>query len=317
MTSFVHKTNRCRNFIFSLILLLVMTISIFTPPAFATPEYSERSEQGCLTCHVDEEGGSKLTTKGLEFAASGYVWPPAGGYRVLGPIRKSVRLVIGFFHIVAAFLWLGTILYVHIMLRPGYAASGLPKGEVMLGIFSMLTVGVTGTLLTISRIKSLDVLYMSPWGKVLTAKIILYIIMISSALFTVIFVGPKLKRGKIKAKIPEDKAFDPLTLMAFDGKGDVPAFIAFKGKIYDVGDLKLWKNGVHMKHKAGHDLSDSIAKAPHGEEKLESLNIVGTYNAELRPPKTFAQKVFYFIAYMNLAIVFIILFVISYWKWGL
>jgi predicted heme/steroid binding protein len=285
--------------------------------AFATPEYSERSEQGCLTCHVDEEGSGELTIEGLEFAASGYMWPPIGGYRVLGPIRKTVRLGIGYAHILAAFIWLGTILYVHIMLRPGYAARGLPKGEVMLGMISMFTVGITGILLTISRIKSLDVLYMSPWGKILSVKIILYLTMILSALFTVIFIGPKLKKGKLKAKIPEDKIFDPLTLMAFDGKGDAPAYIAFKGKIYDVNKLKLWKNGSHMKHRAGHDLSDVLAKAPHGEEKLDSIEVIGTYNADLKPPKTFAQKAFYVIAYMNLFIVFVVLFVISYWRWGL
>jgi hypothetical protein len=72
-----------------------------------------------------------------------------------------------------------------------------------------------------------------------------------------------------------------------------------------------------MKHRAGRDLTDFIAKAPHGEEKLKSLNIVGTYDASLKPPKTFAQKAFYVVAYMNLAIVFIVLFIISYWRWGL
>lgn len=270
-----------------------------------------------MICHVNKEGGGQLTPKGLEFAASGYTWPPVGGYRVLGPIRKSVRLVIGLLHIVASFLWFGTILYVHIMLRPGYAARGLPKGEVALGLISMIVVGVSGILLTISRVRSIDVLYSSQWGKLLSVKIIFYIIMVSSALFTVFFVGPKLKKGKIKAKIPDSKIFDPLTLLAFDGKGEAPAYIAFQGKVYDVSNLKLWKNGVHMKHQAGHDLTNSIAKAPHGEEKLEKLPVVGTYDATLNPPKTFAQKAFYFIAYMNLIIVFIVLFVIAYWRWGL
>jgi predicted heme/steroid binding protein len=286
-------------------------------PVSATPEYSERTEQGCLTCHVDEEGTGKLTREGLEFAASGYTWPPIGGYRVLGPIHKKARLIIGLLHIVASFIWFGAILYVHIMLRPGYAARGLPKGEVILGLISMFTVGVTGILLTLSRIKSLDVLYISPWGNWLSAKIILYIIMISSALFTVLFIGPKLKKGKIKAKIPDNKIIDPMTLMAFDGKGEAPAFIAFKGNVYDVSALKLWKNGIHMKHQAGHDLTDAIAKAPHEDEKLELLDVVGTYNAELKPPKSFAQKAFYFIAYMNLFIVFVVLFVIAFWRWGL
>ncbi|HDH51459.1 MAG TPA: hypothetical protein ENH04_08640 [Nitrospirae bacterium] len=141
--------------------------------------------------------------------------------------------------------------------------------------------------------------------------------MISSALFTVLFIGPKLKRGRIKAAIPDNKIFDPLTLQAFDGEKESPAYIAFKGKVYDMTALKLWKGGTHMKHQAGHDLTGAIKKAPHGEEKLESLTQAGTYDAALKAPKTFAQKAFYFIAYMNLSIVFIVLFIIAYWRWGL
>jgi len=304
-------------FLLSVSLCIVAVLIALSCPSFATPEYAERSEQGCLTCHVDEEGGGKLTTKGLEFAASGYTWPPIGGYRVLGPIQKSVRLGIGIIHIVAAFLWFGTILYVHLMLRPGYAVRGLPKGEVMLGLISMIVVGLSGLFLTISRIRSLDVLYVSQWGQLLSLKIIFYIIMISSALFTILFVGPKLKKAKIKAVIPDNKIFDPLTLQAFDGHNESPAFIAYKNEVYDVSSLKLWKKGTHMKHQAGRDMTNFLPKAPHGEEKLEAVPVAGTYNASLKPPKTFAQKAFYVIAYMNLFIVFIVLFVIAYWRWGL
>ena len=294
-----------------------LLLIIPSPCLHATPEYAERSEQGCLTCHVDEEGGGKLTQKGLEFAASGYAWPPVGGYRVLGPIRRSVRLGIGYVHIIAAFLWFGTILYVHIMLRPGYAARGLPRGEVALGLLSMIVVGLSGILLTVSRIRSLDVLFLSTWGNILSIKILLYILMVSSALFTVLFVGPKLKQAKIKARVPDNKVFDPLTLTAFDGKNASPVYIAFRGKVYDVSNLRLWKSGSHMKHQSGMDLTDAIARAPHSEEKLESLPVVGTYDAALTPPKTFAQKAFYVIAYLNLVLVFIVLFVIAYWRWGL
>jgi predicted heme/steroid binding protein len=304
-------------FILSIILPVVCLIITFPCISTATPEYAERSEQGCLTCHVDEEGGGRLTNKGLEFAASGYTWPPAGGYRVLGPIRKTVRLVIGLIHIVAAFLWFGTILYVHLMLRPGYASRGLPRGEVMLGLISMILVGISGVLLTISRIRSLDVLFISQWGQLLFFKMVLYSIMVSSAVFTVLFVGPRLKKAKIKAVIPDNKIFDPLTLQAFDGSSESPILIAYNGVVYDVTAVKLWKNGLHMKHRAGLDLTDFLPKAPHGEERLETVPKVGTYDASLKPPKTFAQKAFYFIAYMNLFFVFVVLFVIAYWRWGL
>lgn len=302
---------------FFLIILLALIISfIFSISAWAIPEYAEKTAQGCKICHINEKGG-ELSTKGLEYSASGYVWPPKGGYRALGPIRKSVRLLIGVFHIGAAFMWLGTILYVHIILRPGYASRGLPKGEVILGIISMAVVGITGTLLTISKIKSFNVLYASPWGILISAKIIIYVIMVSSALFVVSFVGPKLKKGIKNIAIPKTGIFDPVTLSAFDGKQGRPAYFSYKRKVFDATGLKPWENGTHVKHLAGRDLTDAIAKAPHGEEKLNALHVVGDYDAALSPPKSPAQKAFYFIAYMNLTLVFCVLFVIAFLKWGI
>ncbi|MBI5408839.1 MAG: cytochrome B5 [Nitrospirae bacterium] len=299
-----------------LIFTLAAAFTLFASLSYSIPEYAEKTKQGCKICHLEEEGGD-LSNKGLEYSASGYVWPPSGGFRVLGPIKKSVRFFIGALHIVAAFLWFGTILYVHLILRPGYAARGLPKGEVALGMVSMAVVGVTGLLLTISKIRGLNVLYESQWGLLLSTKIGFYILMVSTAIFVVFFVGPKLKKGIINAAFPKSGVFDPLTLSGFDGKEGRPSYIAYKGNVYDVTGLKLWKNGVHMKHLSGNDLTGALSKAPHGEDKLEALGKIGSLDASLAPPKSFAQKAFYFIAYMNLAIVFCVLFVIAYWRWGI
>jgi predicted heme/steroid binding protein len=292
-------------------------IIIFLPiPSSATPDYAEDTKQGCLICHLEEDG-EDINEMGLEFSASGYVWPPEGGYRVLGPVRKTVRFAFGVFHIIAGFMWFGTIIYVHLILKPGYAARGLPKGEVALGMVSMIIVGITGVLLTISKIRSLDVLYSSPWGITLSIKIMLYLVMILSALFVVLYIGPRLKKGMKKSITAIPEIFDPVTLSHFDGKEGTPAYVAYKEKVFDMTSLKLWKNGLHMKHAAGHDMTDSLSKAPHGEEKLEGLPLVGKYDGSRKPPKTPVQKAFYFIAYMNLAIVFSVLIVIAYWRWGL
>lgn len=296
-----------------IIIFIVFILPISLP---ATPEYAEDTKQGCLICHLEEDGGD-INEMGLEFSASGYVWPPEGGYRVLGSVRKTVRFTFGLFHIIAGFMWFGTILYVHLILRPGYASRGLPKGEVALGMISMIIVGISGALLTISRIRSLDVLYSSPWGITLSIKIILYLIMISSALFVVLFIGPRLRRAVKRPVVHIPEVFDPETLSHFDGKEGRPAYIAYEDKVFDMAGLKLWKNGVHMKHAAGYDMTDSLPKAPHGEEKLEGLPVIGKYDSSKKSPKTPVQKAFYFIAYMNLVIVFCILIVISYWRWGL
>ena len=37
--------------------------------------------------------------------------------------------------------------------------------------------------------------------------------------------------------------------------------------------------------------------------------------SERKPEKPFYEKLFYFFAYMNLALVFVIVFVISLWRW--
>lgn len=296
-------------------MVLIMVV-LMAGSAFATPEFSERSGQGCGTCHLEPMGG-KLSDTGLEFAASGYVWPPNGGFRVIGPIKKRVRFFIGLIHILAAFIWFGTILYVHLMLKPAYAEKGLPRGEVRLGMVSMLLVGITGLLLTVSRVRGLDVLYMSPWGRVLLVKVLIYLIMISSAAFVVLFIGPRLKRGTGRVEFPESGVFDPLTLAAFDGAGGRRALIAHGSKVYDVTGLGLWKEGQHMKHRAGGDMTEFLPKAPHGMEKLEALEVVGTYDPSAVPPKSLAQRAFYVIAYMNLALVFCGITTIAYWRWGI
>ncbi|GAB4410394.1 MAG: cytochrome b5 domain-containing protein [Anaerolineales bacterium] len=61
-----------------------------------------------------------------------------------------------------------------------------------------------------------------------------------------------------------------------DGRNGMPAYIAFEGKVYDVGKSFLWRNGRHQaRHRAGADLTDELRSAPHGADLLERLPLVG------------------------------------------
>lgn len=302
--------------LFILALALGAAVAVSPRQAAATPEFSERTGESCTTCHLEGDGG-RLARAGLEFAASGYRWPPTGGYRVLGPIKGTVRLFIGFLHVTAAFIWFGTILYVHLMLRPAYAARGLPKGEVVLGLVSMVLVGVSGVLLTVSRIRSLEVLVSSPWGLTLLVKIGVYLLMITSALVVVTVIGPNLKKRGGAGMKPSGSVYGPDNLAAFDGREGRPALVACGGRVYDVSGLKLWRGGVHMKHNAGMDLTEMLKRAPHGAEKLEGVPVAGTFDPLTKRRLTAYQKAFYLVAYMNLSLVFVVLATISYWRWGL
>ena len=57
-------------------------------------------------------------------------------------------------------------------------------------------------------------------------------------------------------------------LSSYNGKGGKPAYISFKGKVYDVTPSSQWLDGDHLGHEAGQDLTDAMDIAPHGDEML-------------------------------------------------
>jgi len=72
------------------------------------------------------------------------------------------------------------------------------------------------------------------------------------------------------------RKFTPEELKQYDGREGRPAYIAYKGKVYDVTESYLWINGVHQgQHEAGKDLTKEMALAPHGEETIERVKLIG------------------------------------------
>ena len=75
----------------------------------------------------------------------------------------------------------------------------------------------------------------------------------------------------------EQKKFTLEELKQYDGKSGKPAYIAYKGKVYDVTDSFLWVDGDHQgEHSAGSDLTEALSRAPHLEDVLERVKIIGT-----------------------------------------
>jgi predicted heme/steroid binding protein/uncharacterized membrane protein len=79
----------------------------------------------------------------------------------------------------------------------------------------------------------------------------------------------------------EPKYFTLRELKEFNGKAGKPAYIAFKGKIYDVSQSRLWADGDHRGHHvAGTDLTPGIINAPHQEEVLSKFPVIGELKEE-------------------------------------
>ena len=296
----------------------IVTVLTFPPISSATTEYARQTRMQCKECHVEAIGGGTLTSTGQQFLADMKL---KGLYRPLSTMQKIVRFWIGYIHLLTAIVLFGTIFYVHILLKPAYAAKGLPKGELFLGWISIIIMSVTGILLTIARIPAWKVLFTTRFGILLSIKIFLFLIMAATAFVVTFIIGPKLRR-KLKTRWETDISLGKQDLTAeelqrFDGKEGRPAFVAYNGKIYDVTRSKLWKDGSHArKHHAGSDLTDALKTAPHAENKILSMPEVGkVIGAGQKIPKPLPERVFYVLAYLNLGFVFLITFVIALWRW--
>jgi len=288
-------------------------LAVVSLPASGTEEYAKQTGKSCGAYHLNPSGGGELTTDGQDFRkkmeGGEKVFPRTGG-------KGAVRFVAGFLHLFTAVFWFGTILYVHLLLKPAYAAKGLPRGELMVGWGSIIMIALTGGILTAYRVPSIDVLLRTRFGVLLMIKVALYLVMVTTAVIVTFVVGPRLKQRR-QVVDQGKKDLMPDELSQFDGKEGRPAYFAYGGNIYDATGSKMWKGGNHVgKHHAGFDLTDALKLAPHGEEKIVSLPLAGRLieTGALRE-RPLHEKGFYFMAYLNLFLVLGILLVISLWRW--
>ena len=72
------------------------------------------------------------------------------------------------------------------------------------------------------------------------------------------------------------KEFEADELARFNGENGNPTYIAYKNKVYDVSESKLWRKGQHMnRHRSGGDLTNDMQAAPHESDLLERYPQIG------------------------------------------
>ncbi len=76
--------------------------------------------------------------------------------------------------------------------------------------------------------------------------------------------------------LSEEKKFTIEELAKYNGRNGNPAYIVYKGKVYDVSDSSFWLGGDHLgAHQAGQDLTAEMELAPHGPENIDRVKLVG------------------------------------------
>ena len=73
----------------------------------------------------------------------------------------------------------------------------------------------------------------------------------------------------------QDKFYTKRQLALRNGQDKDEIWVAYRGKIYDVSESKMWRGGKHYEHWAGQDLTDELIDAPHGEKVFSKFEVVG------------------------------------------
>ena len=300
-----YTSRRCliiniAGFLFFIFLFSSGTLS------WATIEYSCQTGESCIFCHENPDGGDTLTVAGEKFLEADYSFDKEPKPYFW---KRTLRLTFGFLHILFSVIWFGAIFYIHIFVKPASLTSGLPRNERILGWVCILVVGITGTLLTIFRLRSVNELWTTTFGIIWLIKVSIFLIMVIIAIIAATRINRLMREahGKHKGKF----------LTTTNGNDSNAVQFIYNGALYDVNDSKLWKNGIHMgRHYAGTDLTSAMSGAPHGDEVLERVMKVGLTSDLETGEQIPAVRHFIFMAYFILFCMLGILFCVAYWNWG-
>jgi predicted heme/steroid binding protein len=307
--------------------------------AWATPEYAAQTGKDCGYCHQGG-GGGPLTPEGQAFVDAGYqlppsttaapdqpptsspgappatggppptvdIGPPPGGgdgeaSGMIVALPNWLRIVLLWAHLLSVVAWLGAIIFVHIVQTPSVAGQGIPRGYLKLAWPSITTVAVTGAFLTFNTVDTLAVLDDTRWGKILLAKIGLYLALVIIAALATFVISPRLRQIAEGQRRPAgaQEVYKEQGLITF----------AYQGRVYDVTKSRLWRTGRHAKrHEAWRDQTEALAGAPHGPEVFEPFATL----EDVAPAGTPAPlKVFVALAYFNLVLVAAALLMVALW----
>ncbi|MCV9386398.1 cytochrome b5 domain-containing protein [Reichenbachiella ulvae] len=72
-----------------------------------------------------------------------------------------------------------------------------------------------------------------------------------------------------------NKPYTKQQLALRNGQDRDEIWVAYQGKIYDVGSSRLWRDGKHYEHWAGQDLTEELSDAPHTAKVFDKFEVVG------------------------------------------
>jgi predicted heme/steroid binding protein len=294
-----------RPVLWMLVPLAITLLAVPTESVRALPDFAAETGLACSECHEGGADGGPLTAFGEEYMDRGYALPEEAVEQSAPQPTASrwLRGLVRFIHLAVGVVWFGAIAYIHIFTGPRKLSKGLPKAEMRLGWSSIVVMAITGTLLTVWKLGSLDELRTTAFGAVWQVKVGAFLLLVLIAAFATTALNRRMRKAAAEAGGP--------------GACGLVRFV-YDGKLYDATASTWWEGGTHAgRHRAGTDLTDAIADAPHGPEVLDRVKLVGPVAEGGKDELPGAAKIFIALAYVNLALIAVVLFCVSFWSWGL
>ena len=176
------------------ILILFTFFFIFSliQSVHASPEFSGQTEQPCSACHKNPDGGGALTLKGERYKADGFFW---GDVNQPAWSTRLIKTILGFLHILFGVVWFGSIVYVHIIIKPQSLVGGMPKSEKRLGRICIVMVGLTGIGLSLIKFQTPRELWTTSFGIIWIVKVGTYLLMLIAAAVATTAIDRRLQRS--------------------------------------------------------------------------------------------------------------------------
>lgn len=318
---------RCSGYLLmvcGLFLVVILWAALATPGTVATVDYARQTGQPCPVCHERPEGGGALSATGAAFVRGGYHWPIPEDVEAQASARipRVIRLIAGYIHVATAVAWFGTIFYIHVIVGPKQLTSGIPRTERTVGWISIVIMTITGTVLTLYRYQETGSVLTGTFGTVFIIKLVQFGLMVLLAVIATTVLDRRMRSFERPEAPPSYTPGEITTesLPLFDGREGHKGIVSVDGKLYDVSDSRLWRDGVHLrKHQAGQDLTEALKGAPHSAEVLERVPMIGTLQTAPvggTTPRQSAHRIFVTFARINLLLAVGILLCVAWWKWG-
>ncbi|MGH7094260.1 MAG: CopD family protein, partial [Stellaceae bacterium] len=135
--------------------------------------------------------GPALVLAGLSLASLGFVGHASDMEGLPGLGHELNQAV----HLLAGGAWLGGLLPLYALLRLTPNDPAIESGVAhfsQMGYVAVATIAVTGAINTWLLVGSLGALFGTPYGRLLSAKIVLYLLMVAVALVNRLLIAPRL-----------------------------------------------------------------------------------------------------------------------------